>query len=219
MNVTGLIAAAGEGERLGGQPKAFLELAGSTLLARAVALLAPHCSQVLAGVRPRDIEPARRLIGQRAQVLAGGATRQATLANLMAVATGDILLLHDVARPFASAALVSSVLAAAVEYGAAAPVLSVETRDSLAVREGDWLGNALPRERVIATQTPYAFRRGLLEQAYAQAAAEGWEDTSTTALLTRAGIAVRLVPGEDTNWKITYIGDLEKACTLLGKTS
>lgn len=213
--VTGLIAAAGAGERLGGQPKAFLEAGGVTLLERAVALLGSWCGQVIAGVRAEDCAYAQRLLGNRAQVLAGGATRQDTLANLLAAATGEFVLLHDVARPFASAALISRVLEAAAAHGAAAPALPVPASDSLALRDGDWLGESLPRERVIGTQTPYAFRRELLLAAYARSQTEGWQDTSSTTLLTRAGTRVRLVPGEPGNWKITYTADWDRARSLL----
>lgn len=214
-SVTGLIAAAGAGERVGGQPKAFLGAAGVTLLERAVALLAPHCGEVLVGVRPEDVARAGDLVGEQARVMAGGATRQATLGNLLEAARGEMLLLHDVARPFASTALVVQVLAAAAAHGAAAPAVAVPTRDSLSLREGDWLGAPLPRERVIGTQTPYAFRRELLLRAYRLGAQQGWQDTSTTALLTRAGIPVWLVPGDAANWKITYTADWDRARSLL----
>lgn len=217
-SVSGLVAAAGSGERVGDQPKAFLGAGGRTLLERAVALLAPYCGEVLVGVRPEDVARADRLLGGRARVMAGGATRQATLGHLLDAATGELLLLHDVARPFATPALVVAVLAAAEAHGAAAPALAVPTRDSLSLRDGDWLGAPLPRERVVGTQTPYAFRRELLLRAYRQGAQQGREDTSTTTLLTRAGIPVRLVPGDAGNWKITYTADWDRARTLLDGT-
>ena len=217
--VTGLIAAAGSGARLGGQPKAFLQARGITLLERAVEFLAPCCAQVLVGVRPEDVAAARQLLGSRAEVLAGGATRQETLGNLLAAARREFLLLHDVARPFATPALVQAVLAATAEHGAAAPALPVQTRDSLALQDGDWLGAPLPRERVIGTQTPYAVRRELLVRAYARGTSEGWRETSTATLLTRAGIAVRVIPGDPANWKITYSADWDRARRLLEAAS
>jgi 2-C-methyl-D-erythritol 4-phosphate cytidylyltransferase len=217
--VSGMIAAAGAGERLGGQPKAFLQANGITLLERAVALLEPWCGQLIAGVRAEECAQAERLLGNRARVLAGGATRQDTLATLLAPATGEFVLLHDVARPFASAALIRRVLEAAAAHGAAAPALPFAPGDSLALRNGDWLGESLPREHVIGTQTPYAFRRELLLAAYARSQAEGWQETSTTTLLTRAGIPVHLVPGEPGNWKITYTDDWDRARSLLAVSS
>jgi len=212
--VTGLIAAAGSGERLGGRAKAFVMLDGQTLLEHAVRLLAPFCARVLAGIGPGEVAKAQALLGPAALVLAGGATRQETIGNLLRASNADYVVLHDVARPFASAVLVTEVLRAAAEHGAAAPVLPPERRDSLALCAGDYLGAAVPRDAVIAIQTPYACRRELLAQAYGAAEQGGWQETSTTALLVRAGIAVRLITGEPGNLKITYPADLETARTL-----
>lgn len=214
VEAAGLIAAAGSGERLGGQAKAFVTIDGRTLLERAVALLAPFCARVLVGVAPADVGRAQALLGPAALVLAGGATRQETIGNLLRESGADYLVLHDVARPFVSPALVAAVLQAAAEHGAAAPVLPLEQRDSLALREGHYLGTALRRDTVVAIQTPYACRRELLETAYAAATQGGWGETSTTTLLVRAGIPVRLVAGEAGNVKITYPTDLETARTL-----
>jgi 2-C-methyl-D-erythritol 4-phosphate cytidylyltransferase len=91
----------------------------------------------------------------------------------------------------------------------------VPSRDSLALRHGEWLGPPLPREQVIGTQTPYACRRELLLRAYETARRQGWQETSTTTLLTRSGVPVRLVPGDPANWKITYMADWDRARNLL----
>ena len=216
--VTALILAAGEGERLGG-PKAFLEASGATLLERAVDVLTPFATRVLIGLRAADVSRGGDLVGDRCEALAGGATRQATFARLLARAKGELVLVHDVARPFAAPPLIERVLVAAREFGAAAPAVSASAGDSMALAEGEWLGDPLPRERVLRTQTPQAFRRGALVEAMKAAADQGWEETSVAAVARRAGAAVRLVPGDPSNVKITFPEDWTAARERLERGS
>ena len=100
-DVTALILAAGEGDRLG-KPKAFLSVGGMTLLEYAVALVAPFAAEVIVGVRRADMAQAGVLLGDSAVPVAGGATRQQTLLNGLAAATRPFILLHEVARPLAT---------------------------------------------------------------------------------------------------------------------
>lgn len=204
-----LIVAAGSGTRLGGSPKALLELDGKTLVEHVVQAVSVFTSQVIVGVRAVDVAHVQSLLGDDVTVVSGGASRQETVETLFALADREIVMIHDVARPFTTPALYQSVLEAAVEYGGAAPVLPASTIDSVAVREGNWLGAALPRDRVVRIQTPYAFAHSALQDALQQAKDEGWEDTSVTTLLTRAGHEVRLIEGEAVNTKITYPEDID----------
>lgn len=206
-----LIVAAGSGLRLGDRPKALLELEGKTLVEHVAQSVRAFSSQVIVGVRSEDVARVQPLLGDQVTVLSGGATRQKTVERLLAVADRDIVLIHDVARPFASRTLYQSVLQAALQFGGAAPVLQASTSDSVALVDGDWLGDTLPRDRVVCIQTPYAFTRRSLQRAIRLAKEEGWEETSVTTLLTRAGYKVRLVEGDLMNTKITYPKDVDDA--------
>ncbi len=203
-----LILAAGHGSRLGGRQKALVEVGGATLVEHAVRSVQHVASQVLVGVAEGSAPAVSEILGSGCEVVVGGATRQLTVQHLLARAVNEIILIHDVARPLASPELFEAVAEAAFRFGGAVPVLPATRRDSIALGDGDWLGAPLPRGDVVLTQTPYAFSRESLVKAMRRAEEDGWQDTTITALLTRAGHRIRLVEGEAANVKITFPEDL-----------
>lgn len=209
--VSALILAGGLGERMGGQPKAFLQAHGETLLERVVGQARDHAGEVIVGLPEGLIDDGKTLLGDRAIVIRGGETRQHTFRNALNASGGEIVVIHDVARPFASSRLWRAVIAGARDHGGAAPAISLPVRDSLATRDGEWLGPAVDREGIVAIQTPYAFRRTVLDRAMAAADRGSWAEASVTTLVTKSGQGVFLVPGDDANIKVTFSGDWEEA--------
>ncbi len=69
----------------------------------------------------------------------------------------------------------------------------------------------IPRERIVQAQTPQGATFGLLQRAFAEAAADGFVGTDEASLLERAGIEVAVVAGSPRNFKVTQLGDLELA--------
>jgi 2-C-methyl-D-erythritol 4-phosphate cytidylyltransferase len=97
------------------------------------------------------------------------------------------------------------------DHGAVVSVRSVKLRDGVALRKGDHYGESLPREEVVLTQTPQAYRQDILLEAFRQAEAHGWQEISPASLVAKAGYSVRLLESPTDNLKITYPGDLEAA--------
>lgn len=207
-SVTALILGAGRGDRFGNRPKALLELGGQTLLKRAVELVSPYCGQLIAGLPVDLLEEAGRLDSlSRVTLMTGGATRQESVARLAQQASGEFVLLHEVARPFATPCLIERVLDAAVRDGAASLAIPLPVRDGLAICDGGALDAPLDRDRVVALQSPQAFRRDWLVAACERATCEGWADQSTTFLLHRCGYRISLVDGDADNLKLTWPED------------
>ena len=121
MKVAALIPAAGSGTRLGLGPKAFVEVAGLSLLARSVAALAPHVDEVVVALPEGWTLPA----AVPARAIVGGQTRQDSVRLLLEATGAEAVLVHDAARPFLPAEVVRAVLAAAWEVGAATAALPV----------------------------------------------------------------------------------------------
>ncbi|UBV42468.1 2-C-methyl-D-erythritol 4-phosphate cytidylyltransferase [Deinococcus taeanensis] len=208
MRVAALIPAAGAGTRLGLGPKAFVEVAGRSLLGRSAAALVPHVDEVLvalpAGLRLPDDVPAR--------AVTGGATRQASVRALLQATEADVVLVHDAARPFLPGGVVQAVIAAAAEVGAATAALPVA--DTLVRAHGAAWGHLTPREGLWAVQTPQGFRRAALLAAHEAALADDFAATDDAGLIARAGGEVRLVPGDARLFKVTTPGDLHLARAL-----
>lgn len=229
-----VVPAAGRGERLGpGAPKALRELAGQPILVHTVrALGAARGVDVVVvaappGGGPDGADAVHALLadhlGDEAVtttllVVAGGATRQESVALALAAlpADVDVVLVHDAARPLVPAALVEQVIAA-VRGGADAVVPGVPLADT--VKQVDAAGRveATPaRETLRAVQTPQGFRRAVLESAHA-AADPAAPATDDAGLVERVGVPVIVVPGHDDAFKVTRPLDLVLAEAVLAR--
>ena len=228
MHVTAIIAAGGRGQRLGGaHPKQLLEIGGRAILERSVTafLLHPDVDAVVVAL-PADLAAAPPDYlratsssgpGQKPlRIVAGGMRRQDSVANAFGAAApeSDVIVIHDAARPFASADLIARTIAAAAESGAAlAAVQSRDTVKRVGVGTAETaqarllVSETLSRETIYLAQTPQAFRRDVLASALAVAG----DATDEAALAEQAGHAVRIVDGEAANIKITTADDLPVA--------
>jgi 2-C-methyl-D-erythritol 4-phosphate cytidylyltransferase / 2-C-methyl-D-erythritol 2,4-cyclodiphosphate synthase len=231
MHVTAIIAAGGRGQRFGDvQPKQLLSVGGRPILERSVTAFASHPAvdaiivalpQALADDPPAYL----RGTGKPLRIVAGGERRQDSVANAFRATAeaSDVIVIHDAARPFASADLIARTIAAAAESGAA--VAAVQSRDTvkrvlrhaqderqslnLSVPKGERLvGETLPRETIFLAQTPQAFRRDVLKRALELGERDRRGVTDEAALVELAGLPVRLVDGEASNIKITTPEDL-----------
>jgi 2-C-methyl-D-erythritol 4-phosphate cytidylyltransferase len=199
--VWAVVVAAGSGRRFGSQ-KQFAALGGGTVLDRAVAVAGEVVDGVVAVV------PADRA-DERPRSVAGGGTRSESVRRGLAAvpAEADVIVVHDGARPFASVALFRAVIGA-VREGADAAVPGIPVSDTVKVVDDAMVVvETLDRSRLVAVQTPQAFRAAALRAAHA-GEAEGTDDAS---LVERAGGRVVVVPGEPDNRKITVVEDLDWA--------
>ncbi|GIU84798.1 MAG: hypothetical protein KatS3mg008_1573 [Acidimicrobiales bacterium] len=205
-----VVVAAGSGSRVGGEvPKQFLTLGGVRVVDRAVATAAAVSDGVVLVLPPGKWE-ANELA---TRVVAGGATRSASVrAGLAAVPeTAEVVVVHDAARPLASAGLFERVVSA-VLAGADAAVPGLESADTLKeVDPGGTVVATLPRERVVAVQTPQAFKASVLREAHRGEP----EFTDDAAAVEAIGCRVVVVPGERLNLKITVPEDLRVAECLV----
>jgi 2-C-methyl-D-erythritol 4-phosphate cytidylyltransferase len=210
------ILAAGSSSRAG-IDKLSVELGGSAVLLWSLAAAeASTAYAAIVVVAPPDRVPSMaRLVGSRARVIAGGATRTASSwAGLDALRGHDIVAIHDAARPFATASLFATVVAVATEYGSAVPGLKVDET----VRRADLAGRAVEevdRTGLWTAQTPQAFQRALLERARASAGGRSFTDDAAAVIAMNED--VRLVPGERRNFKLTSTEDVAYARELADK--
>jgi 2-C-methyl-D-erythritol 4-phosphate cytidylyltransferase len=220
MRAVALVAAAGRGERLGaGIPKALLRISGRPLLDFAMQTV-DACDEVEAVVvaappdRLDEIADVANVSAKLIEVVEGGESRHASIgAALAAVPDGfDAVVCHDVARPFASAALFAAVLMALNHADGAVPTLPVH--DTVKRMNGSQIGETVPRDGLVLAQTPQAFRRQVLDAAHRAAVVSGFEGTDDAALVERAGYRVVSVPGDPSNLKLTTAADLRVATAL-----
>ena len=219
--VAAVVAAAGLGTRLGRGSKALVQLNGRTTLARAVELFLAldEVTRIVVVGPPERLEAARAEVGalrprKPVEVCPGGESRQQSVrAGLLRLAGADYVLVHDAARPLATAALCRRVLAAAFESGAAFPGLP--PRDAVKRVEGQRLVESLDRTRIVLAQTPQAFAYQLLLKAHLEAEKNGLAGDDDAQLVAATGHPVTVVAGEPTNLKLTTAEDVEVLEALL----
>jgi 2-C-methyl-D-erythritol 4-phosphate cytidylyltransferase len=154
---------------------------------------------------------------ERERGVAGGRTRSESVRCGLAAVPADatIICVHDAARPFASAGLYEAVIDAVID-GADCAVPGMAVTDTIKVVDpGGKVVSTPDRDALRAVQTPQAFRAGVLRAAHV-AGAEGTDDA---ALVEAGGGRVVVVPGSDTNRKITVPADLEWARSIVKRTS
>ena len=226
MSIVAILPAAGLGTRMGADaPKQFRLLDGVPVVVFTLRRLAasPLISSFLIATRADEVEPlSQRIAAERLprpfRVLAGGDTRQESVAKALAGVPADAawILVHDAVRPLVTHDQVERVIAEARRCRAA--ILGIPAMDTVkevkrtSLPEDVALITAtVPRERVVLAQTPQVFEAGLLREAFARAAVDGFAASDEASLIERLGHDVHVVLGSERNLKITRPGDLEIA--------
>jgi 2-C-methyl-D-erythritol 4-phosphate cytidylyltransferase len=216
-----VLAAAGGGERLGGdRPKAFAKLRGRVLLAEslerlersdwidAIVIVAP------AGWEEPSILLAEELsAGTVSSCVPGGATRAESVRAGVSEVPEDaaVIVVHDAARPFLPEEVIERVLTALGEgWDGAVPGLRVADTIKRAGDDGRVL-ETLDRDGLVAVQTPQAFVASALRRAFETRA----DATDCAALVEAGGGRVRVVEGDPRLLKVTTPADLRHVERLL----
>jgi 2-C-methyl-D-erythritol 4-phosphate cytidylyltransferase len=205
-SVWAIVVAGGGGLRFGG-PKQFEDLNGRRVLDWSMAAARDTCDGVVVVV-PSD----RQGDEAGAGAVVGGATRSASVrAGLAAVpADAEIIVVHDAARPLAGPELFRRTVAA-VRGGADAAIPGVPITDTVKQVEDGRVVATVDRSRLVAVQTPQAFRAAVLRRAHATDP----DATDDAALVEALGGRVVVVDGDPRNLKLTSPDDLVVARALL----
>lgn len=223
MNVA-IIAAAGQGTRMGGKrAKQFLELAGTPIIMHTLKSF-EQCDiiqEIIVVLPEQDVAgffSLRNEYGLRKlrKIVPGGATRaESVLRGLEAVSPTavEIVTVHDGIRPFVTSEEITQTVRTAQEKGAAI-LVAPETDTVKEVEDGAVL-RTLRRESLRRALTPQCFRYDLLRRAYQEVDVWDPELTDESSLVERLGVSVAIVEGSSRNIKLTRPEDLLIAEALL----
>ncbi len=225
MRVASLIVAAGRGARAGGanQPKQYCPIGGEPLLTRTIGAFASHPGMggILVVIHPDDAglyaTASAPFAGQLLPPAAGGARRQDSVrAGLEALEAQrpDAVLIHDAARPFVDADLITRVIAALDGHAGALPCVPVT--DTLKRGEAGRIVQTIPREGLWRAQTPQGFKFEAILAAHRAAAQDSTlQFTDDASVAEWFGLDVALVEGSEHNRKLTTGEDLKIADEML----
>jgi 2-C-methyl-D-erythritol 4-phosphate cytidylyltransferase len=220
VRAAAVVPAGGAGRRMGrdGVRKQYLELDGEPILLRALRPLVEHPSieWVVVALPAEDADDPPFPLPDGVRAVAGGAERGDSVRRGLAAVpeAADVVLIHDGARPLLTTDVVSRTLAAvSADAGAIAALPVADTLKR--VDEDGAIAGTVDRRGLWRAQTPQAFPRRLIVEAYERAAAERIEATDDAALVERFGGRVVVVVGDARNLKVTRPEDLPMAELLL----
>lgn len=214
--VSAIVTCAGKGTRFGSN-KLLVELGGMTVLERTVRAVAlPFIDEIVVTISAENEDIYRRILIDEANLpvtlVIGGAERHLSARKGLKATTGDIVLVHDGVRPFVTEDLITTVLDAAIEDGAAM-LGTPSTVQVKLVGDDGFIEGSLDRSHSWLGQTPQAFQRKLLKKSYKRAIKTNYERVSDDADLVHEFMEVpaRILPGHVNNIKITTPQDLGTA--------
>lgn len=224
MTIAALIVAAGRGTRLGADvPKQYIPLNGACALRRSVELFLeiPDVSQVACVIHQDDQARYEHAMSEAMtekllHPVQGGDTRaKSVLAGLTALerAMPSSVLIHDAARPFMPVEVIERVISGLKEHDGVCAALPVV--DALWMERSGMAEHSVSREELWRAQTPQGFRYDAILAAHSR----NHEDSADDVVVARrAGIAVKLVQGDENGFKITTQEDLARALHLTAST-
>jgi len=221
MKTTGLIVAAGRGNRAGGAlPKQYRDLAGQTVLRRAILALLAHeqVTTVQVVIHADDValylDTVQGINDLLPYCLGGKNRHDSVLSGLNALKdqAPDIVLIHDAARPFLPSMVISDVLNALKTHKGAFPALPVVD----ALWRGDNIISAPePRDNLWRAQTPQGFHFADILAAHQSLTSPAVDDVSAAFSV---GMDVAITTGSEDNFKITEPQDFDRAADMVKDT-
>jgi 2-C-methyl-D-erythritol 4-phosphate cytidylyltransferase len=219
-----ILPAAGQSTRFKDrEKKPFATLDGRAVWLRSAELFVTRgdVCQCIIVVAKEDQEMFRRRYGanlafMNVQICEGGKERHDSVAGALALVKdeAEFVAIHDAARPCLTNELADSVFGEAAAKGAA--LLALPIADTLKrVTPQHKVEATMPRQGLWLAQTPQAFRKEWIRDAYAQRAKLGKDITDDAQLVEALGHPVYVVEGSPTNIKITNKADLSLADAIL----
>jgi 2-C-methyl-D-erythritol 4-phosphate cytidylyltransferase len=213
---TAIIAAAGSGTRTNSPvPKQFLEILGKPLLVHTIERfeLCPAIDEIILVLAAGEVDNFKQILEKYGlakvrKIVAGGDTRAGSVRNgLDAVSgsKGDVVAVHDGARPLVSIDEIAQTVKKAGETGAACLVAAV-TDTIKEVADGRIIGT-IDRGKLRRALTPQAFRYEILQKAFAEGGT-GAEVTDECYLVEKLGQRIAYVEGSARNIKVTHPEDV-----------
>jgi 2-C-methyl-D-erythritol 4-phosphate cytidylyltransferase len=204
-----ILLAGGEGSRFGTK-KQYIPLGGKPLYMHSLEKVLDLFEEVILVLPEEDLQKIK--VPPKVKKVVGGKERQDSVFEGILEAEGDIVIVHDCARPFASRELFLKVSELGEFEG---KICALPVRDTLKQVSEGMVIKTIDRTGLWHSQTPQAFLRKVLLECHFRARSEGFFATDDAMLLERYGYRVGVVMGEPTNIKITYPEDLALAQRLL----
>ncbi len=206
MKTSLVLACAGKGVRAGfNQNKLLVKSGDSTILEQTLNAFTTSglIDQIVITASKKDFDFVKNLVLDKATVVLGGDTRTESIKNALEKVDGDIVLIHDGARPYVSKKLIEDCINTAKEYGSAIPI--IKSRDTIAKIKDNNITEYLGKDSLANIQTPQGFLTSTIKKAYRELGEKAFNDDGEM-YLNYAG-SLNYFDGDIDNIKLTYKKD------------
>lgn len=207
MKISLILACAGKGERAGlNKNKLLVPAGGVTCIEKTLNAFIESAliDEYIAVCAECDVKEIKSLVPPFVKIVTGGDTRTQSVKNALKAVTGEIVLIHDGARPFVTKEAIKDCIESAMRYGSG--IAAVPSRDTVCRADSDILSEYVGKSGLYSIQTPQAFRTEQIKKAYSQAGNRTFNDDGEV-YKTFIGNP-RLAKGDFKNVKITFAEDL-----------
>lgn len=221
--ITAILLAGGKGTRMGtNKSKQFIELHGKPILYYTIKLFLDNdlIDDIILVLSKDDIEYCKNEVLKKYnlkvdKIVEGGKERQESVYNALSVIDStDIVLIHDVARPFTSQQIINDSIKYAQKYKAAAP--GVMPKDTIKIKnKKNFSTKTLDRKQLVCIQTPQAFEYNMIYECHSKIKEMAISVTDDTMVAEFFGNDVYVFQGEYNNIKITTPEDMFLAQNLM----
>lgn len=214
MKVTAVIVAGGKGTRMGGgRNKVFLTILEREVLYYTISAFENNnnISDVVIVTGKQDIPACKKLVNRYrfkkiSSIVSGGNTRQRSVMKGIAVAGGDIVIIHDGARALITSNEIDKSIEGCIKYGASAA--GVKCKDTLKRASDSFISSTIDRETTYLIQTPQTFYLSEIKEMHEKAAEEGFEATDDCMIAEHYGKRIKISEGSYENIKLTTPEDM-----------
>lgn len=218
MSVSVILCAAGKGERAGFPfNKLLAPYQGLPVIERTIcAFLRADVTQLLLAHSPADTQAFQGLASKYPiELVEGGATRTQTVYRALQRVTGEIVLIHDGARPFVSQAVITDCIESVRKHGSGIAAIAATDTICIAGGEGE-ITDTPTRAHCYMVQTPQGFDTAAIRSAYEQAVTDGNSYTDDSSVYAAFIGAPKLCTGDRANRKLTFEEDFTPTATRIG---
>lgn len=206
FKISVIICAAGKGERAGFEKNKLLApLSGAPALWHTLEKFnMPEIDEVIITSSKEDFEEISALASPFGyKVVSGGKTRTESVKNALLSVTGDIVLVHDGARPYVSREIILNCIDSVKKHGSG--ICAVKSTDTTVCCEDGKIIQRLERDKLYRLQTPQGFFTKDLRLAYKKANGEDFTDDS--AVYGKYIAPPVIINGSESNIKLTFKED------------
>lgn len=209
MKVSLILTCAGNGSRAGfDKNKLLVAINGTTCFQKTLNafLRTGLIGEFIITANQTDFDEIKSLSPKTAKIVLGGETRTKSISNALKQVSGDIVLIHDGARPFVSEKLIKDCILTAAKFGSAIPLCP--SADTICKADGKQVESYLGKKDLYKVQTPQGFLRERIISAYEKIGEKTFNDDGE--IYKNAFNSLYYYQGDTENIKLTFKEDFNR---------